>query len=183
MRTTLLGVASIAASLLAGCSSSDTPTDVESLQAQVEVRQAEAEAAAQAQERQVDCLEAAGVKVEAHPDGSMTVHDLAGDDGGERAMELSDACEESANFPEYQPVTDVEYSYMYDLNIEAKSCLEGLGYEISDPPSRESWIALAQSEQAGNETLWSPYLEIPPNELDLVERDCPQRTILDFDGS
>lgn len=60
------------------------------------------------------------------------------------------------------------YAYFVD---ELKPCLEGQGLEITEPPSLESWLAVAET---GSPEYWDPTLEIPDIDFAAMQEICPQ---------
>lgn len=60
------------------------------------------------------------------------------------------------------------YAYFVD---ELKPCLEGQGLEITEPPSLESWLAVAET---GSPEYWDPALEIPDADFSEIQEVCPQ---------
>jgi len=59
--------------------------------------------------------------------------------------------------------------------VESAGCLEGLGFSISEPPTRETYVE--QLESADSEA-WDPYADIVElatgEEWDEARRACPQ---------
>lgn len=76
--------------------------------------------------------------------------------------------------PEPPPLSEAELRGLYRLHVEAKQCLEGLGEEISEPPSEEVWI----DEYRSGLPPWSPFLDVA--DVASVEGRCPQPDLADL---
>lgn len=65
------------------------------------------------------------------------------------------------------------YEELYDYYVnEVKSCLESQGNVVSDPPSFESWLAVAEQDEGKH---WNPTLEIPDSaDFQALQETCPQ---------
>ena len=64
-----------------------------------------------------------------------------------------------------------EELYEYYVN-EVKPCLEDQGIAISEPPSFESWLAVAEQDEGKR---WNPTLEIPDSaDFQALQEICPQ---------
>lgn len=79
--------------------------------------------------------------------------------------------------PYYQlPNLTAALSKLYDWYVNVSvPCLEAAGYDVSEPPSKDAWLAVASSGGA----YWAPYADIPitatgPAERAELERSCPQ---------
>jgi hypothetical protein len=96
------------------------------------------------------------------------------DSGGqqEALAEAFDECVQAAYaaLPSAPPADAAYYAMYYDFLVELKSCVEGEGYEVPDPPSRDSFV---DSDGAN----WHPYQDmhlVPDEELSALEIACPQ---------
>lgn len=76
--------------------------------------------------------------------------------------------------PNELPLTDDQIRIVYHHWVKQKECLEDLGYEISAPPSEDTFVAQAKADKVG--AGWSPFAQITPMEGDLDEvfQQCPQ---------
>ena len=103
---------------------------------------------------------AVGVRV---PDEQRAVYEEAVAECGEFA---------ESRLPPLEVLTGEPY---YDALTEVASCLTGLGYTVSDPPTLDTFL---DSLSAG-EPPWNPYLDLPFNLLSAAEwakinEVCPQ---------
>lgn len=82
-------------------------------------------------------------------------------------------CEKAAGpAPNDEPPSRAEVAVVYHRWIDAKSCLEGLGYEISDPPSLNVYIEDYLHSENGP---WSPFVDLPRSaDLSQVKQTCPE---------
>lgn len=65
-----------------------------------------------------------------------------------------------------------QYEELYNYFVDdLKPCLEDQGLEITDPPSLESWLAVAET---GSPEYWDPTLEIPDVDFAAIQEVCPQ---------
>lgn len=74
---------------------------------------------------------------------------------------------------EFLAVGEDHYKELYAYYVdEVKPCLENQGFTISDPPSFESWLAVAEQDEGKH---WNPTTEIT-NEADFlaIQKICPQ---------
>lgn len=99
-------------------------------------------------------------------------------DGVPRAQQgaLNDdltACETDAGpAPNEEPLSRAEVAVIYERWVDAKTCLEGLGYEISEPPSRNVFIEDYLHSSGGP---WSPFADLPASaDLGAVKQTCPE---------
>ncbi|WP_162802058.1 hypothetical protein [Ornithinimicrobium murale] len=74
---------------------------------------------------------------------------------------------------EFLAVGPDHYEELYDYFVnEVKPCLEGQGIAISDPPSFESWLAVAEQDEGKH---WDPTVEIPDSaDFQALQEICPQ---------
>lgn len=117
------------------------------------------------------CLEEEGWIVTVARDGYSYTVEPAIDhpDGDAQVAEATRRCEQliSVPAPSAAPITKEEASALYDSELEAKDCLEEHGIEVSDPPSREVYIA----SYLAMEAPWSAH----QNVLDPAALEqCPQ---------
>ena len=84
------------------------------------------------------------------------------------------ACEEEAGpQPNAARLTREDVEALYVKLLAARECLSGLGYAISDPPSKAEFVDSYFTDRGP----WSPYTELPelsPEELARVNEVCPQ---------
>jgi hypothetical protein len=75
--------------------------------------------------------------------------------------------------PGAEAVTPQRAGQIYDQLVVTRQCLEGLGYSISDPPSRNTFI----DDYLGGRAPWHPYLDLPELDaaaLQTATTECPQ---------
>lgn len=99
----------------------------------------------------------------------FTVHD---DQRPAYEQALADCSTEvDTQLPPAEVFSDEEF---YWATVRAGQCLEGLGYEISSPPSEDAFVESLR----GIEPPWSPYLDLPltmsMEEWRRVNEACPQ---------
>lgn len=83
-------------------------------------------------------------------------------------------CGQKVGDPKIDELTDAQVRDHFDDYLATANCLEELGYEISEPPSRESWVK--SWDTALN---WMPHGEVSdviddPSEWERVNQECPQ---------
>ena len=109
----------------------------------------------------VQCLRRHGINASADPRGGIaSSHNLAHTD----YFALLDECEgdlvaSGRIYPPAEPTPEY-FAGAYEYNLTLKSCLEGLGFAVPEPPSKDDYI---ESQGA----IWSPY--------DAVDRRMPSR--------
>ena len=76
--------------------------------------------------------------------------------------------------PNELSLTDDQIRLVYRHWVKQKACLEDLGYEISAPPSEDTFVAQAKADKVG--AGWSPFAQITHMEgnLDEILQQCPQ---------
>jgi hypothetical protein len=86
--------------------------------------------------------------------------------------------------PQYQlPLSTTALGKLYDYYVEqAVPCLTREGVSVSEPPSREVWIARMRAAQAGGSTvdMWAPYRSVDPAEQERLAGICPQQPELEL---
>lgn len=112
--------------------------------------------------------------VEAEANWGIEDNSLTMEQRGAFKESLADCESQVGVAPVDLPLTDDEIRLVYSHWIKQKECLEGLGYEISDPPSEDTFVAQAKAHKVGAD--WNPFAEVhvvdeDPNE---VFRQCPQ---------
>lgn len=97
-----------------------------------------------------DCIREQGFGAEAQ--GIALIVDAGSSDqvaASERAeAECWDAVE-----AQYPPAPESSPAQRYGLLLEQAECLEGLGYQIPDPPGQDAWI---EANARNDDDLWSP---------------------------
>lgn len=87
-------------------------------------------------------------------------------------------CEEKiGSSPNDYPMTPELVGRLYDHLVEMKACLEGFGFDISDPPSKAKFID--QYKQISEDSFpWTPFIDIPSGLPDKKMKEiftkCPQ---------
>lgn len=68
------------------------------------------------------------------------------------------ACSEAtgAQYP-VPPMTERAIRERYGYEVQTRECLVAAGYQISEPPSEDAWVAAFLSSADG---LWLPYYEV-----------------------
>lgn len=180
----LVGTAAVVA--LFSISACSTITDDNSLPgSDLEISQvdrvAEYESIQMARQRDIECLRDAGIQVDEHSDGSMTIHDMPGDNAEGQFTRTSRAdCSAAADYPEVAPLSRNEVNTIYSKLLESRKCLIGEGATISEPPTRETFLESYIAMESGSEAAaWNPYLELTPALFQEFERSCPQPDIID----
>lgn len=83
-------------------------------------------------------------------------------------------CEEAVGpQPNAAPMTHTEVEALYGELVTAKACLSGLGYVISEPPSKAQFVESYFTDQGP----WYPYAELPElaaAQWDRINEVCPQ---------
>lgn len=81
----------------------------------------------------------------------------------------------NAQYP-LPPVTDTALAQRYGSEVETRECLIGMGYSISEAPSKKTWIEQMRLSTAD---VWLPYAElffentISPAEEKSIKQTCP----------
>lgn len=96
-------------------------------------------------------------------------------DAGGRVEELRSATDEChsrayAMLPPGPVIDEAYYERFFDFLLDLKECLEGEGWTVPDPPSKEVWV---ESEGA----VWHPYERmgaLSGERLAALEAVCPQ---------
>ncbi len=128
----------------------------------------------------VECLAEHGIAATATDDGGIEIPTLPGQDATP-IFELQEGCRDDLVAagrisPPSEPTREYfEGSYAYNLSL--KTCLEAEGFEISEPPSVETYIDSYLNFTG--EGSWAPYNDISPGMLSQAEwedlnRICPQ---------
>lgn len=83
----------------------------------------------------------------------------------------SEACTEATGQADHDFFTDDALSVGYDDRVQQAECMRELGYEISEPPSREVFIEQSQQERIA---VYEPSLDIPQSENEAAQEACPR---------
>lgn len=133
------------------------------------------EQAADRAEYMADCLQEKGWEATFNrSDGSMEVGGVPQD---QRAVQQADyaACYDE------MPVLEVEYDEKtagayYDALVKAADCLEALGYDAGERPSRQASVESLLSD--ARDPLWYPYEELATSadvsEAEVAIQACPE---------
>lgn len=110
--------------------------------------------------RKADCLTEAGFPSTVRSDGGIQI-DGVPPEQQQAFVEADTSCaEQLGSIPGEAPFTTPELSVLYDLHVEGRDCLEDQGLAVSDPPSRQTWIAQYEAGLSGaDEAPWSPWSE------------------------
>ena len=122
----------------------------------------------------VECANDHGIPLKVSPQGDG----ISGfNDAGTHLFAVSqavlDACYAGLMLPEYADPPDEYLEQHYDYLLEVKACMETHGWPVSQPPTREEYVANYPGE------AWHPYdliaapgVETPT--LSAVDAACPQ---------
>lgn len=116
------------------------------------------------------CLEENGFTVSLDGEGVSSVD--VPEDQDEVFLQIAAECRSEAGWRLLGPPTPEELGLAFDARIQVADCLEGLGYLVTDPPSRAAWI-----DSGG--TMWDPYdnlipgVSISEDEYDRISATCP----------
>jgi hypothetical protein len=78
-------------------------------------------------------------------------------------------CKERLGFNAPVEVSDEEYSALFDRRLALKECLEAEGFRITEPPSRQTFIA--------TQGRWQPYEDLSAEPIErqrALGQRCPQ---------
>lgn len=83
-------------------------------------------------------------------------------------------CGQQVGDPYIEELTEAQVRALFKDYLAAAECLQGLGYDVSDPPSRESWVKSWE-----NNPNWLPHRDVGkvvdnPAEWERVNEECPQ---------
>jgi len=154
-------IAAVAAMALAGCSGGKSATDPQP------------DPTSDYATNMVNCLAAKGWDVQRNPDG--TYSSRYPDEQSDQYDADVAACRAQFGYEELA-VTEEQASNFYDKLVASAECLRGLGYDISDPPSRQSYV---ETLVGGELPDWAPYTELlemagSAAEVQEAEAACPQ---------
>lgn len=82
-----------------------------------------------------------------------------------------EACAAATGWGDADYFTDEALSVSYDDRVQQAECMRELGYEISEPPSREVFIEQSQQERIA---VYEPSLDIPQSEKEAAQEACPR---------
>lgn len=123
---------------------------------------------------QSDCLTEQGFSARPGPQGGIEF-DTVPDDQGAAQRIAAYTCE--ARYPVDPrrtvklPQKQAEDQYEH-LSTTLLTCIRGLGYEVSEPPSLEMWL----SQYYGEKEFWDPYVDVARIDsvaLDTLYAECP----------
>jgi len=125
--------------------------------------------------RFLSCLSGEGIRVDPYESGPPWELD-PGDLDDETFSAIRESClRRRGPEPEIVPYTREELSALYDLNLEAKKCLEARGATVREPPPREKWIEDFDSADG----TWSPF---DHRSVALHVEACPDPDVYDVYG-
>lgn len=91
----------------------------------------------------------------------------------------SDACHDLLGEDFVRPMTPELAKMMYAHYLTSKTCLEGLGFTISEPTTEAVFVAEFTRVPTGD--FWRPYAELPDDlsaeRFAEIERACPQNPV------
>lgn len=112
--------------------------------------------------------------VELSDTGAITFHDASKSTQFDTDMQQ---CSEdvAVQYP-VPPVTDRALGERFELELSTRDCLIGLGYSITDAPSKKTWI---EQMRSASPEIWLPYAElfsdnkISPTDEKQIKQTCP----------
>lgn len=123
---------------------------------------------------QVDCLAEFGFDAKETPDGGVIPPRVPDEQIG-ALNEAAYVCQ--ARYPldprRRQELPLAPAQEYYDHLVESVSCVESLGYPISDSPSKEAWLG----QYYNTEDWWNPFMEATPSSEAAVaelHETCPR---------
>lgn len=125
------------------------------------------------------CMSDQGIPAEvAADDAGIEYESVPGTD--QHSEEIYEACAaEMGGEPTAAPLSEAEIGLVYEELLKVRECLLAEGYEASDPPSRETFIAQYTSAASTETGPWTPY----PMQGRIVNvtalQDCPTKNIFD----
>jgi hypothetical protein len=123
----------------------------------------------------VRCLSAKGWDVQRTADGGFDAKIPVAQTSRYNADR--EACKARFGYNDELSVTPEMAGHFYDRLVAAAECLRRLGYDISDPPSRQSYV---ETLVGGALPDWTPYYELMelagPVEFQQAQAACPQPT-------
>lgn len=150
--------------ILVSCTGTGGPSDPAGTEGQP--RESEALTRAEYQDRLYDCFRDQGLNVNESGENVEI-----GADGFDEALA---ACEAILGRPPAPAsLSDEEITTLYEQSLAAATCLEALGYDISEPPSLEEFIETYRLSFEGGPPPWLPQGEVtgtPPE-------SCPQPSL------
>ncbi len=131
-----------------------------------------------------DCVRSMGFQAQVMRDGSVLFGDVPGDQQG-ALKEAGDRCDAMyPTHPRYEePHDDEQMAILYDYLVrDLTGCLRGEGYEVTEPPSLETFIAQHRNPRDFVDGPWSPYRDLrapTTEEWYRINETCPQSPPLD----
>lgn len=126
--------------------------------------------------KMVDCLHEAGFSAEAFESsqGLLGFQNTAATQQVEAWSKGIARCETKVGAaPELPRFTPEQLGRLYDFYVRQRDCLTVEGFTISEPPSRDTFVATYYSSDP-----WGPYADvgrISPTTLSELETKCPQQ--------
>jgi hypothetical protein len=123
----------------------------------------------------VRCIQDQGFAVEVIPPGDGISFAAVPVDQNQAAVDAAEACEAGLGLPELTAAdyTDEIRELMYKYQLALRQCLISAGYDIPEPPSRDSFV-----DNFFNDP-WNAYTSVPGSDLtdtgpDSISYRCPQ---------
>lgn len=94
------------------------------------------------------------------------------DKGGDTAQvfQIMQDCTDELGPPSLRPADEADARHMYELVLRQARCLSNLGFDVSDPPSEDSWVDTFLAE----DPPWTPYDARTMSDAALVSCPDPQ---------
>ncbi|WP_157000935.1 hypothetical protein [Agromyces laixinhei] len=118
----------------------------------------------------LSCMAGLGYEGSIGNDGTITFPPVP-DEQHDLFQEDMNSCTEETP---YVPLNDTQVREMYALELENKTCLEGLGYQVEEPPSEDVYI-----DTYNTATWWFAIASLdalPTVEFNEAVRACPPPT-------
>lgn len=126
--------------------------------------------------KMVDCLQQAGFSAKAFESsqGMLGFQNTAATQQADAWSKGITRCETQVGAaPELPRFTTEQLGRLYDFYLRQMDCLTAEGFTISEPPSRDTFVATYYSSDP-----WGPYADvgrISPTTLSELETKCPQQ--------
>ncbi|MEY2848004.1 MAG: hypothetical protein RI885_669 [Actinomycetota bacterium] len=120
-----------------------------------------------------DCLEGQGWEVTRTADGAFEVTysvDQEAQYQAQRTQCYSDSEEKLGTQPK---LTESAVSALYDQQVSTSDCLEALGFDIPDPPTKQAWVEQVL-QSSGSSDTWYPYNYLEAEDQVSASQKCPE---------
>jgi hypothetical protein len=124
------------------------------------------------------CLSAKGWAVQRDAGGGWsTISGVPAEQVNQFDSDVVD-CKAEFGYDKKLEITAKQAEGFYDKLVASAECLRGLGFEISEPPSRQAFV---ETLVGGELPAWAPYSQLiqmgaSRDEFETAEKECPQPT-------